>query len=357
MSSIDKTVTDHQLPPGQTETKKFPLVGEKAPPPEALDLTNWRLEVAGRVRQPMSLTYDQVMARPSEERRVDIHCVTGWSQLAMTFTGFPLRRLLEEAVPAPGAHFVRCVAYSPRQHDTSLPLALALEDTWLVHSVDGAPLTPEHGFPLRTLTPSRYFFKSLKWVHRIELLAEDALGYWERESSYHNVADPWPGDQRFTTGSVRPEQVQKLLSATSLKSFRGPKKVLIGLDLRHWRPSDRDLRALHLKQCDLRHADLSGVDLREANLSLCDLRHADLSGADLRQADIEGADLSGADLRRADLRQAFLSATRFFTGDLEAPRDPARITGLCFEGASGLLEDQESFLMRRLGVEPKPEKG
>ncbi len=333
------------LPPGQSETKKFPLVGEKTPPPQALDPANWRLLVGGLVRRPLSLTLDEVMARPSRQRQVDIHCVTGWSQLAMTFSGFPLSELLQEAGAEPQARFVRFVAYSPRHHDTSLPLPLALEDTWLVHGFDGAPLTPEHGFPLRTLTPSRYFFKSLKWLHRIELVAEDALGYWERESSYHNVGDPWPGDQRFTSGSLRPEKVEKLVQAESLNAFRGAKKILIGLDLRHWSPKDRDLRQLHLKQCDLRHADLSAVDLRHANLSLCDLRFADLSHADLRQADIEGADLSGADLRHADLRQALLSATRFFTGDLAAPRDPAKIDHLRFEEASGILEDQERFLL------------
>lgn len=335
------------LPPGQSETKKFPLVGEKSPPPEALDLESWRLVVEGRVRRPLTLTLDDLMAMPSRQRQVDIHCVTGWSQLGMSFTGFPLRDLLQRADPEPQARFVRFVAYSPRQHDTSLPLPLALEDTWLVHGYDGEPLTPEHGFPLRTLTPSRYFFKSLKWLHRIELLAEDSLGYWERESNYHNVGDPWPGDQRFTSGSVRPEKVKSLLEAERLNAFRGPKKILIGLDLRHWRPKDRDLRQLHLKNCDLRHADFSGVDLRQANLSLCDLRFADLSHADLRQADIEGADLSGADLRHADLRHSFLSATRFFSGDLSAPRDPAKVDNLRFEEASGILEDQELFLMRR----------
>lgn len=336
------------LPPGQTETKKFPLVGEKAPPPEALDFATWRLEVTGRVKRPLSLTYQELRSRPTLQRQVDIHCVTGWSQLDMTFAGMPLQALLDEAELEKDAAFVRFVAYSPRHHDTSLPLPLAVQDTWLVHSCNGAPLTPEHGFPLRTLTPSRYFFKSLKWVHRVELLTEDQLGYWERESSYHNVGDPWPGDQRFTSGSIRPGQVEKILQATSLKTFRGPKKILIGVDLRSWNPQDRDLHEIYLKNCDVRDAHLAEVDLRKANLSLCDLRNCDLRGADLRQADIEGADLSGADLRGADLRDTFLSATRFFTGPLEQPELAAQVAGLRYEGSSGLLESQESFLRRRM---------
>lgn len=338
---------DVPLPPGQTETRKFPLVGEKAPPPEALDLATWRLEICGLVQRPLALTYEDIRSRPTRQRQVDIHCVTGWSQLGMTFAGLPLQELLDEAGIDPRAAFVRFEAYSPRQHDTSLPLPLVQQDTWLVHSCDGEPLTPAHGFPLRTLTPSRYFFKSLKWVRRVELLAADRLGYWERESSYHNVGDPWPGDQRFTTGSVRPGQVEKILQATSLKSFRGPKKILIGVDLRGWDPQDRDLHEIYLKNCDLRRARLAGVDLRQANLSLCDLRDSDLRGADLRGADVEGADLSGADLTDADLRDTFLSATRFFEGESDRPSRAAKVEGLRYAGAAGLLEGQEAFLEQR----------
>lgn len=345
-SRKNPSVTVGALPPGQTATQKFPLVGEKHPPPEALDPESWRLEIGGLVERPLTLTYEQIRQRPTRQRQVDIHCVTGWSQFGMSFGGFPLQELLDETGCLPEAAFVRFEAYSERSHDTSLPLALAMQDTWLVHSFDGKPLTPEHGFPLRTLTPSRYFFKSLKWVRRIELLSEERLGFWERESFYHNEADPWPGDQRFTSGSVKPQQLEKIRQAKSLRSFRGPKKLLIGIDLREWNPADRDLRELHLKNCDLRGAHLQGVDLRGANLSLCDLRQADLRGADLRQADIEGANLCGADLREADLRDTFLSATRFFVGELNAPSQGARVAGLRFEGGSGLLESQESYLLR-----------
>lgn len=331
------------LPPGQVETQKFPVVGEKAPPAEALDLGTWRLVVDGLVEQPLELTYDDILAMPQEERPVDIHCVTGWSQYGMTFTGFPVVRLLERARPRDGVRFVRFAAYSDRGHDTSLPYDLVRDDTWLVHSYGGQPLEPRHGYPLRTLTPSRYFFKSLKWVRRIELLAEDRLGFWERESNYHNQADPWAGDQRFTSGSLEPKKLERLRTAKSLKSYRGAHKVLIGLDLRAWDPLDRDLSDLHFKGCDLRDARLAGVDLRRANLSLCDLRGADLRGANLRGADIEGANLLGADLRDVDLRDSFLSATRFCETQNDT-QTGAKVAGLRFDGASGTLEGQEAYL-------------
>lgn len=351
-----KTMTDQPtpLPPGQTATLKFPLVGEREPSPEALDLSTWHLLVEGMVEQPLRLTHPDVLALPQAELVADIHCVTSWSHLGMRLAGTPLSVLLERARPRPAARFVRFEAYSPRRHDTSIPLALALADTWLIHSRDGEPLSPEHGFPLRTVTPSRYFYKSLKWVHRIELLAEDQLGYWERESDYHNVADPWPGDQRFVSGSLPPDKLKALKEATNFASFRGERKVILAADLRGWQPKARDLGNLHLKNCDLRDARLDGAQLEGANLSLSDLRGANLRGANLRNADLEGANFAGADLTGAVLRDTALSATKFFEVGADGIVLGAKIEGMTWEGGRGLLEAQEGFLRGELRGELEP---
>jgi DMSO/TMAO reductase YedYZ molybdopterin-dependent catalytic subunit len=351
---------DPRLPPGQALTRKFPVVGENEPAPDALDLEHWRLRMDGLVERRLELSWADLLALPQAERTADIHCVTGWSRFGTRFVGVPLAELLALSGVSAGARFARFEAYSRRGHDTSLPLALARADAWLVHTVDGEPLTPEHGYPLRVLLPSRYFYKSLKWVHRIELLAEDRLGYWERESAYHNGGDPWAGDQRFASGSIDPEAVARLREATSFERWRFSRKVLIGLDLRGWVPRSRDLRGLQLKSCDLRAAELAGCDLSGANLSLSDLRGAFLRGADLRDADLEGANLAGADLRDADLSGAALSATRFFERTQVSERAEGAIAAIAASGAalvegmrwqdtSGLLEEQEDFLREHAG--------
>ena len=332
-----------RLPPGQILTQKFPVVGEKEPVDEALDLGKWRLQVHGLVNRPFTWTWSDFKILAEEQRTVDIHCVTGWSRLDCEFTGVPLKTILEYVGIRPEARFVRFEAYSERCHSTSLPLELALEDAWLVHSMDGKPLDHAHGFPLRVLTPSRYFYKSLKWLHRIELMAQDRLGYWERESHYHNNGDPWAGDQRFTTGSLRPEQVLQLQEATSFDRWRKKRRVIIGLDLKGWTPKSKDMRGLQLKNCDLRGADLSGCDLREANLSISDLRGANLEGADCRGADLEGASFIGANLKNADFRDTLLVAARFV--DAESG-EGADIEGLQWQGADGLLGSQEAYLTK-----------
>lgn len=336
---------DDWLPPDQIATAKFPVVGERLPSPEALDPTTWSLTIDGLVRHPRVLRWDDWQALPRRALVMDIHCVTRWSRRETRFDGIPLAALLDAAGVEPAARFVRFVAWSARDHDTSLPLAVADGSTWLVDAADGAPLAVEHGGPVRAVTPGRYFYKSLKWVRRIELLAENRLGYWERSDGYHDNADPWPGDERFVGGSLRPGELDALRRGEQLARWR--RQTVRGADLRGWDPPTRALGALLLKNCDLRGARLAGADLAGANFSLSDLRGADLRGADLRGADLEGANFAGADLRGADLRETALTATSFFAGEAAAPRDEAQVAGAAFAGASGLLEGVAEWLARQ----------
>ena len=98
----------------------------------------------------------------------------------------------------------RLVLVEPRHHAGQLAdLAegrqageLLQHDVLLADRHDGAALTPEHGWPLRLVVPRRYFWKSAKWIRRIELVSSDEPGFWER-NGYHNEADPWR-EERFS---------------------------------------------------------------------------------------------------------------------------------------------------------------
>lgn len=315
------------LPPGQIETRRFPVVGERSP---SSDIADWSLTVEGMVAEPVTLSLDDYLSLDHSQLTFDIHCVTSWTRRDSTFTGVPLSQLV---VPAPEARFASFGSYSDRGHHTSLPVESALANSWVVHRFEGEDLSPEHGGPVRVVTPGKYFYKSVKWLRSIELLAEDRLGWWEVNSSYHNNADPFDGDQRFTTGSLRPEQVRRFKEASAYDKYRG--RVMIGLDLRGWSPGSVDLRRLYLKNCNLTGVDLSGADLRESNLSLTNLSGADLSRADLSGSDLEGADFTDADLTDADLSATALSAARF---------DGARVAGAMFDDSWGLVEDQARYL-------------
>jgi DMSO/TMAO reductase YedYZ molybdopterin-dependent catalytic subunit len=123
-----RSSTFGSLPPRQQITRKFPLVGERESLPEALDLMRWQLTVNGEVRHPQRWTYDALMQLPQVEVTHDIHCVTRWSRLACRWRGVSFATLAELVTPTPAACFVQFAAYSARDHDSSLPLQVCLEE-------------------------------------------------------------------------------------------------------------------------------------------------------------------------------------------------------------------------------------
>jgi DMSO/TMAO reductase YedYZ molybdopterin-dependent catalytic subunit len=98
-----------------------------------------------------------------------------------------VRELLDRARPRPSATHALIHAYGG--YSTNLPLdVLRADDVLIVHRAGDEPLPREHGGPARLLVPSRYLWKSAKWVQSIELLPHDEPGFWER-NGYHNDGD------------------------------------------------------------------------------------------------------------------------------------------------------------------------
>jgi DMSO/TMAO reductase YedYZ molybdopterin-dependent catalytic subunit len=182
-----------RVPPGQYTTEKWPVLHYGAVP--RVDLNTWRFRVWGEVDNPFELTWDELQALPRKRVHTDIHCVTRWSRLDIDFEGVPIRAILERARLRPTARFA--LAHAEQGYTANLPLdVLDDDDVLLADTGDGAPLTPEHGYPLRLVVPKRYFWKSAKWLNGLQLLAADKPGFWER-NGYHNDADPWR-EERFS---------------------------------------------------------------------------------------------------------------------------------------------------------------
>ena len=181
-----------RLPPGQYLTEKWPVLHAGDVPD--VDLATWQLEVSGQVEEPLALTFDELRALPATEVTTDIHCVTRWSRFDARFKGVHWRELAALCRPKPSARFV--IAHAEQGFTSNVPLAaLEDDDAMIVYEADGAPLTPEHGWPARLLIPSKYFWKSAKWLRALELSAVDKPGFWERYG-YHNDADYWQ-EQRY----------------------------------------------------------------------------------------------------------------------------------------------------------------
>jgi DMSO/TMAO reductase YedYZ molybdopterin-dependent catalytic subunit len=176
-----------RLPPGQTLVKDWPVLDLGVQP----DVTpeRWRLRVEGLVQAPVRLTLEEFRALPQVERTSDIHCVTQWSRYDNHWQGVRARDLVAMARPKDEARFVAFTSYDG--YTTNVPLEeLLREDALFAHSWEGEPLTRQHGGPVRVVIPRLYFWKSPKWVTRVELLREDRPGFWEVRG-YHNNGDPW----------------------------------------------------------------------------------------------------------------------------------------------------------------------
>ena len=297
-----------RLPPGQqlVAHDKWPIIGERSPAQNSPDT----LTIRGLVRKSVTWSLSELAKLTQTTTTLDIHCVTRWSKFDVTFQGVLLTDLLEQARIDPSARFVSFNSHSDRRHSSTLPLSDAIQlKTLIATRVDARPLELDHGGPIRSIVPRRYFYKSVKWLVEIELLAEDRLGFWEAESGYHNEADPWR-EQRYMAPTLDRRTAGILIESRDF-SWR---------DLRSIDCSRRNLTCLNaanalLRDADFRMAKLDDSKFNNANLSNAHFEKADLRNADFSQADLEGANFSGADLRGANFTGSSLFGASFFQID------------------------------------------
>ncbi len=176
-----------RLPPGQKEVKNWPVLDLGAQPDVKPE--NWRLRIGGLVENPVVFTLEQFMTLPQEEFVSDIHCVTQWSRFDNHWRGVSSKALLDLVRPKPEAAHVLFHAYDGYTTNVTLPV-FAEANVLLAHSWEDQPIPRQHGGPVRVVIPDWYFWKSAKWVTRIELAAQDQPGFWEVRG-YHNEGDPW----------------------------------------------------------------------------------------------------------------------------------------------------------------------
>jgi DMSO/TMAO reductase YedYZ molybdopterin-dependent catalytic subunit len=167
-----------------------------------INLAEWRLSIDGLVEKPVSLSLDEIRALPATDVMVTLECagngrkslsprpegVTwGYGAAATaTFTGVPVKRLLDMAIPGRAIEVVFLGADSgyvdsqPISFGRSLPLAIArLPDTIVAWQMNGEPLSPEHGAPVRLVVPGWYAVASVKWLSRITLTREPFTGHFQ----------------------------------------------------------------------------------------------------------------------------------------------------------------------------------
>jgi DMSO/TMAO reductase YedYZ molybdopterin-dependent catalytic subunit len=173
-----------------------------------VDAASWRLELGGRLERPVTLTLDDLKARPARTQAVTLECAGNgrallepkaadsqpWLAEAVgtaEWTGTPLAPLLGEAGLLEDALEVVFTGLDRGiqgdvEHDyaRSLPLDEAMRNEMLLaYEVNGQPLPPQHGYPLRLVVPGWYGMTQVKWLRSIEVVAEPFLG-WQQQLAY-----------------------------------------------------------------------------------------------------------------------------------------------------------------------------
>ena len=168
----------------------------------ATGFSGWKLEVTGLVEQPLSLSLDDLHAMPAQTQGTKHVCIQGWSSIA-EWTGVPVRDVLARCRPLPGARYAVFHALDDKATSEpvlggtghfyeSIELDLARHpQTLLAYAMNGEPLPPEHGAPLRLRVETQLGFKMVKYLRAIEIVADyrdvgGGRGGWREDVQHYS---------------------------------------------------------------------------------------------------------------------------------------------------------------------------
>lgn len=185
-----------RVPPGQHLASGFPVLTYGDTP--QISIENWQFKIWGLV-EPKTFTWDDFMSLPQQEFTADFHCVTRWSKLDVKWTGIKvvdfMKQLAEVDPKATKATHLMQHCYGG--YTTNISMADFLrEENFFAHTLFGEPLPADRGGPMRLVVPHLYAWKSAKWINGLEFLAEEELGFWER-NGYHRRGEPW-AEERYS---------------------------------------------------------------------------------------------------------------------------------------------------------------
>jgi DMSO/TMAO reductase YedYZ molybdopterin-dependent catalytic subunit len=154
-----------------------------------IDTKTYRLIVDGLVENPLSLTYDQLLAYPQESWLMTFNCVEGWNFTAK-WTGPQINSIFKDAKVKPEAKIVIFYTADDPRGYSSLDLDyISNNNILLAVKLNDVTLPADRGFPFQVAAKSKFGYKWAKWVVRMELSSDTNFrGYWE-SAGYNNNAD------------------------------------------------------------------------------------------------------------------------------------------------------------------------
>jgi DMSO/TMAO reductase YedYZ molybdopterin-dependent catalytic subunit len=209
---------------GPTPNSKFYVTSYASTP--SVDASAWRLKIHGLVRNPLELDYEQIKALPPIKEELTLECISnppdGDAISNAIWVGTKLKPLLERA--AIDAKATYAVMRAADGYYTGLPVdELTREENFLPYLMNGDPLPPAHGYPLRIFIPGKYGMKQPKWITEIEFIDHEFTGYWEARG-WSNSA--W---RKVNSGFFYPSGSSGLFSI-----FSGTPKLAAPVDIVGW---------------------------------------------------------------------------------------------------------------------------
>jgi len=184
----------------------------------------------GMVENALSFSYEEFKTLPSVEQQATLACISnevGGDLIGNAiWRGVRLRDVLAKAGLKEG--IVDIVLRASDDYSDSISLERALADqTLLVYEMNGEPLTPEHGFPVRLLVPGIYGMKNVKWITRVEAVDFDFKGYWQRRG--------WDDRAEYKTMSridapYKTTRGEATVAGIAFSGDRGISKVEVSID-------------------------------------------------------------------------------------------------------------------------------
>ena len=156
-----------------------------------VDIDRWTLKIGGMVKNPIALVYEDLFRFKTVSQKSRLKCVECWSAKAR-WEGFLIKELIERVQPDPSAKYV--YFQSADSYYESYTLNELLETRVLmVLRMNGKPLSPEHGFPLRLIAPFKYGYKNIKYITSIDFVDSRKQNYWARFGPYSIDGTIQPG--------------------------------------------------------------------------------------------------------------------------------------------------------------------
>ena len=165
---------------------------------------NWRFETAGDVKEPLSLSYDEFVKLPSVTRKLDHHCIDGWSYLGHEWTGVEMSTIVQMTMPTEGAKYIH--TEGERGYSSTFPIG---QDLLLAYKRNGEAISRAGGWPVRLVAPGEFGYKSVKWVERVRFISDWEYDFWDKKlmgwglSPIDPKLNPWNMDTKERKEGLR----------------------------------------------------------------------------------------------------------------------------------------------------------